>query len=105
MSTFQFRFKDQEGEIVSDDAYEFPDLIAAVHEAKQVLAEMALDGLPHDVGEAIWIEIVNSAGVAVVHLRLTLTIDYLAGGTPMATWERVCPSAQKNTLRRPSAIR
>jgi hypothetical protein len=79
MSTFQFRFKDQDGEALSDDAYEFPDLNAAVHEAKQVLAEMALEGLAHDRGDAISIEIVNSAGIAVVHLRLTLTIDYLTG--------------------------
>ena len=46
MSHFYFKTMDNDGMIPGDLPLEFPDLFAAVEEAKHVLAEMALDGLP-----------------------------------------------------------
>ena len=76
MSRFQFRFSDREGEVAPEDIYEFPDLFAAVDEAKRVLAEMALDGIPTVSGTSIAVEVINSNGVLAAKVGLTLTIDY-----------------------------
>ena len=46
MSLFYFKTIDNDGTAPGDLPFEFPDLFAAVEEAKHVLAEMALDGLP-----------------------------------------------------------
>ena len=76
MSRFQFRFSDREGEVAPEEIYEFPDLLAAVDEAKRVLAEMALDGIPTVSGTSITVEVINSNGLIAAKVGLTLIIDY-----------------------------
>jgi hypothetical protein len=77
MSGFQFRFSDREGAVTPDEFYEFPDLFAAIEEAKRVLAEMALDGIPQTPGASITVEVVNGARVVVAKVGLTLNVEYL----------------------------
>ncbi|MDW5312986.1 DUF6894 family protein [Rhizobium sp. PL01] len=76
MSGFQFRFSDREGDVETEEVYEFPDLLAAIEEAKRVLAEMALDGIPKAPGAAITVEVVNSARVVVAKVGLTLNVEF-----------------------------
>ncbi len=39
MSSFKFRFRDLDGDVASDESYEFSDLFAAISEAKRVLGD------------------------------------------------------------------
>ncbi len=43
MSGFQFCFSVRGGDLASQEVYEFPAVLAAIKEAKRILAEMALD--------------------------------------------------------------
>jgi len=76
MSVFQFRFSDQEGDVSPDEMYEYQDLLAAIDEAKRVLAEMALDGLPREPGGSIAVEVITSTGSVVAKVGLTLCVDF-----------------------------
>jgi hypothetical protein len=76
MSGFQFRFSDREGDVETEEVYEFPDLFEAIEEAKRVLAEMALDGIPKAAGDAITVEVVNAARIVVAKVGLTLSVEY-----------------------------
>ncbi|MDR7146339.1 DUF6894 family protein [Rhizobium sp. BE258] len=77
MSAFYFKTHDNDGTVPADRAFEFPDLISAVEQAKRVLAEMALDGLPSAPGERLSIEVQNGQRMPIVNLELELTISYL----------------------------
>ncbi|MGR9170999.1 DUF6894 family protein [Rhizobium sp. KDH_Rht_773_N] len=77
MSHFYFKTMDNDGTIPGDLPFEFPDLFAAVEEAKHVLAEMALDGLPQRPGGTLGIEVQNGDRSAIVRLRLELKVDYI----------------------------
>ncbi|WP_438749389.1 DUF6894 family protein [Pararhizobium sp. O133] len=79
MSVFQFRFSDQEGDVAPEEFYEFQDLLAAIDEAKRVLAEMALDGLPNEPGGSIAIEVVTATGSVAAKVGLTLSVDFPIG--------------------------
>ncbi|KQV31989.1 hypothetical protein [Rhizobium sp. Root1204] len=76
MSSFQFRFWDRDGAVATDEIYEFRDLFAAVDEAKLVLAEMVLDGIPAKSGDVMAVEVVNADGVIAAKVGLTLSVDY-----------------------------
>ncbi|WP_426124326.1 DUF6894 family protein [Pararhizobium sp. PWRC1-1] len=76
MSGFQFRFSDRVGDVAPDEVYEFPDLFEAIEEAKRVLAEMALDGIPPAPGASMTVEVVNAAGIVSAKVGLTLNIEY-----------------------------
>jgi hypothetical protein len=77
MSIFYFKTHDNDGTVPADSAFEFPDLFSAVEEAKHVLAEMALDGLPSDPERMLSIEVQNGERQPIVSLQLELTISYL----------------------------
>jgi len=79
MALFYFKVVDNDGTIPADDGFDFPDLMSAVRQAKIVLAEMALDGLPQDPEKALEIEVQNAGHFPVVRLRLELKVDYLTG--------------------------
>ena len=76
MSDFQFRFSDRDGDVETEEVYEFPNLLAAIEEGKRVLAEMALDGIPRAPGASITVEVVNAARVVVAKVGLTLNVEY-----------------------------
>ena len=80
MSVFYFKTRDNDGAEPADLPFEFPDLFAAVEEAKHVLAEMALDGLPRSPDEALSVEVQNGDRNPIVTLRLELKIDYPQSG-------------------------
>jgi hypothetical protein len=46
MTTFFFTTTDKDGVIVGDIGYDYPDLMAAIAQAKATLAEMASDNIP-----------------------------------------------------------
>lgn len=77
MTAFYFKVVDNDGILPADEAFHFPDLFSAVDQAKAVLAEMALDGLPHEPLDALEIEVQNSQRLPVVRMRLELKIQYL----------------------------
>lgn len=77
MSVFYFKTYDNDGTVPADLPFEFPDLLSAVEEAKNVLAEMALDGLPRSPGRKLSIEVQNGERLPIVNLQLELRIDYL----------------------------
>lgn len=79
MAAFYFNVIDNDGTIPADDAFDFPDLIAAIRQAKIVLAEMALDGLPEDPVKALEIEVLNSDRMPVVRMKLELQIQWATG--------------------------
>lgn len=56
MSTFYFRIHDLDTVLGIDEGYDFPDLMSAIAEGKRVLAEMAVDGIPHDEGKRLVVE-------------------------------------------------
>jgi len=76
MAAFYFKVIDNDGTIPADDPFEFPDLIAAIRQAKIVLAEMALDGLPEDPIKALEIEVLNADQMPVVRMTLELQIRW-----------------------------
>jgi hypothetical protein len=78
MSSFKFRFRDQDGDAASDESYEFSDLFAAIAEAKRVLGEMALDGLPGQPDETLAVEVLNADGFTVARVGLTISVDFFA---------------------------
>ena len=79
MSVFYFKTHDNDGTVPADSPFEFPDLFSAMEEAKHVLAEMALDGLPRAADHSISIEIQNADRLPIVSMQLELTINYLQG--------------------------
>ena len=76
MAAFYFKVIDNDGTNPADDAFDFPDLLSAVRQAKVVLAEMALDGLPQEPLGALEIEVQNSHRLPIVRMRLELKIQY-----------------------------
>ena len=76
MAAFYFKVIDNDGTIPADDPFDFPDLIAAIRQAKIVLAEMALDGLPEDPIKALEIEVLNADRRPVVKMTPELQIEW-----------------------------
>lgn len=64
--------------MASNVSYEFLDLLAAIAEAKRVLGEMVLNGLPGQPDEALAVEVLNFHGLPLVGVRLTIRVDFLA---------------------------
>ncbi|WP_454851321.1 DUF6894 family protein [Rhizobium binxianense] len=77
MSTFYFTTADNDGTAPATLPFEFPDLFSAIEEAKHVLAEMALDGLPQWPGGSLSIEVQNGDRHPIVRLQLELKVDYI----------------------------
>lgn len=78
MAPYYFKVTDNDGTNPADEPFDFPDLIEAIHQAKVVLAEMALDGLPRDPVTALEIEVQNAHHLPVARLQLELKIDFPA---------------------------
>lgn len=78
MAAFYFKVIDNDGTIPADDAFDFPDLLCAISQAKIVLAEMALDGLPQHPLNALEIEVLNADHLPVVRMKLELKIQFVA---------------------------
>lgn len=79
MPRFTFVTKDEDGATPADRMFDFPDMEAAIVEAKKVLAEMALDGIPpHD--QPFWVEIFDADLNRVAKLALELSVEFGSSG-------------------------
>ncbi|OWW04879.1 hypothetical protein ATY81_02615 [Rhizobium sp. R72] len=78
MTTFYFTTQDSERALDDGESYDLPDLLSAIDEAKNVLSEMAADGIPRNDGQQLLVEILNSERVPVVRLTLGLEIAFIA---------------------------
>ncbi|MEK1872202.1 MAG: hypothetical protein AAAC50_07240 [Rhizobium altiplani] len=79
MTRFYFRTGPTDTPWQDEDGYEFPDLPAALDEAKRLVAEMAIDGIPTAAGEPLEVEIYNPDRVKIVTVSLHLSIEYAGG--------------------------
>jgi hypothetical protein len=72
MQRYYFKIQDQDGVLHPDRGFEFPDLERAKEEAKTLLAEMAIDGLPNDPVDCIAVELQDANRVPILTFRLVL---------------------------------
>ena len=72
MGQFYFKIQDQDGVLQPDRGFEFQDLELAKTEAKTLLAEMALDGLPNEPIDSISVELQDANRVPILTYRLLL---------------------------------
>jgi hypothetical protein len=72
MERYYFKIQDQDGVLQPDRSFEFLDLQKAKDEAKTLLAEMAIDGLPNEPVDSISVELQDANRVPVVTFRLVL---------------------------------
>ncbi|PZM10729.1 DUF6894 family protein [Rhizobium tubonense] len=78
MSKFYFKTNDNDGTWPGDSSFEFPTLMTAIEQAKKVLAEMAMDGIPDGNGRELSVEVENNDHQAVVVVSLVLNVEYMA---------------------------
>ena len=76
MTTFFFTTADKDGVIVGDTGYDYPDLIAAITQAKATLAEMASDNIPLQAGDVLSVSIENVRRDTVATMRLVFQIEF-----------------------------
>ncbi|GMB81420.1 hypothetical protein NN6n1_22030 [Shinella zoogloeoides] len=72
MERYYFKIQDQDGVLQPDRGFDFPDLERAKEEAKTLLAEMALDGLPREPVDSISVELQDANRVPLLTMRLVL---------------------------------
>ena len=72
MQRYYFKIQDQDGVLQPDRGFEFVDLERAKEEAKMLLAEMAVDGLPNEPIDSISVELQDANRVPIVTFRLVL---------------------------------
>lgn len=75
MPRFAFGTNDADGPTPADRLFDFPDLAGAIDEAKKVLAEMALDGIPTKQDQPIWVEIFDSDFNRLAKVALNISIE------------------------------
>jgi len=75
MGRYYFKIQDHDGVLQPDRAFEFPDLQHAKEEAKTLLAEMALDGLPWEPVDSISVELQDGSRLPILTFRLVLQIE------------------------------
>ncbi|MCR6501995.1 hypothetical protein MUO32_23450 [Shinella sp. CPCC 101442] len=72
MGRFYFKIQDQDGVLQPDRGFDFENLDEAKGEAKTLLAEMAIDGLPNEPIDTISVELQDANRVPIVTFRLVL---------------------------------
>lgn len=72
MERYYFKIQDQDGVLQPDRGFDFLDLQTAKREAKTLLAEMAVDGLPNDPVDSISVELQDADRVPILTFRLVL---------------------------------
>ena len=75
MSVYYFVPVDDEGTYESPEPFEHSSLAGAVAQAQELLAEMAMDGIPARHGEEITIEVRDAQHLPVVRLSLKLLVE------------------------------
>jgi hypothetical protein len=72
MERYYFKIQDQDGVLQPDRGFEFADMEKAKDEARTLLAEMAIDGLPNEPVDSISVELQDANRVPIVTFRLVL---------------------------------
>ena len=72
MGRFYFKIQDQDGVLQPDRGFDFPNLDGAIEEARKLLAEMAIDGLPNEPVDSIAVELQDTNRVPIITVRLVL---------------------------------
>ncbi|NLS17679.1 hypothetical protein HGP16_14045 [Rhizobium sp. P40RR-XXII] len=78
MTTFYFVTQDSDCIWDDGEGCDLPDLMSAIAQAKNILAEMAADGIPQKHGERLVVEIAGSDKLPIVRLALLMEISYPA---------------------------
>ena len=81
MAKFYFNTRDNDGLLQGDRPFDYPTLTAAIEQAKSVLAEMALDGIPDGNGRCLAVEVENDDHKPMVTMSIELKVDYPSGGS------------------------
>ncbi|MGJ7040460.1 DUF6894 family protein [Shinella sp. BE166] len=74
MAKFYFKIQDQEDVLQPDRSFEFPGPEEAESEAKFLLAEMAVDGLPKGKLDSLSVELQDENRVPIVTVRLVMEV-------------------------------
>lgn len=77
MTTFYFCVEDNEGITFIDEPIECTDTSGAIGEAKKVLAEMVLDGLPNTPSKTLAVQVLDVSRKPVADVCLKLDISVL----------------------------
>lgn len=72
MAKFYFKIQDQDGVLLPDQAFEFETVDEATEQAKTLLAEMALDGLPREPVDSISVELQDETYRPLLTVRLLM---------------------------------
>ncbi|CAK7255046.1 hypothetical protein KYK30_18730 [Shinella yambaruensis] len=72
MGRYYFKIQDQDGVLQPDRGFDFENLAQAREEAKTLLAEMAIDGLPNEPIDSISVELQDANRVPIITFRLIL---------------------------------
>ncbi|WP_337181008.1 hypothetical protein [Shinella sp.] len=72
MERYYFKIQDQDGGLQPDRGFDFPNLERAKEQARTLLAEMALDGLPKEPIDSIAVELQDANRVPILTMRLVL---------------------------------
>lgn len=76
MTAFYFNTRDNDGVSSGDSPFEYPTLMDAIEQAKKVLAEMALDGIPNCTGRRLSVELENAEHQPIVTVSIELKVEY-----------------------------
>jgi hypothetical protein len=74
VAKFYFKIQDQEDVLQPDRSFEFPGLEEAEDEAKHLLAEMAVDGLPGGKLDSLSVELQDENRVPLMTVRLVMEV-------------------------------
>jgi hypothetical protein len=74
MPRFYFKTKGNDRTSPSGAPFEYPTLTAAIEQAKRVLTEMALDGIPNDNGRQFTVELEDGNHGPVVSVSMILKV-------------------------------
>lgn len=75
MPSYFFAVSDNDGIYGPDHSYEFGDFGAALEQARQTLAEMAIDGLPLDALHPLAIRVYDGQRDLLAEMRLEMQVE------------------------------
>lgn len=82
MAKFYFNTSDNDGLMQGDSPFDYPSLTAAIEQAKNVLAEMALDGIPDRHGSRFSVAVEDDQHQPIVTVSIELRVDFPLKTTP-----------------------
>lgn len=77
MTTFYFAVNDLDEKVDVDLPFDFNDLSAAIDYAREILSDMALDGIPAASGARKSVIVLGPDKVPIAAVSLRLSVDYV----------------------------